>query len=238
MGRGHLKWALPRRMAMIGKRLACLIVAIAVAALGCANGRPKPMTCAVIGGVAGGTGGGFLGAARDTGSDWDYATGGAAVGGIALGVAGYYICRAMQVEEPPPPAPPGPPAAPVVEEEPVVVETLVAEKIVLRGVNFDFDKSEIRPDAAVILDEAVSILSGQPGTRVRVEGHTCSMGPDAYNQGLSERRAASVRRYLVDHGIEASRLTSVGFGESSPIATNDTREGRALNRRVELQVLE
>jgi OOP family OmpA-OmpF porin len=223
-------------MAMIGKRLACLTVAIAVAALGCANGRPKPMTCAVIGGVAGGTGGGFLGAARDTGSDWDAATAGAAVGGIALGVAGYYICRAMQVEEAPPPAPP----APVAEEEvaPVVVETVVAEKIVLRGVNFDFDKSEIRPDAAVILDEAVSILSGKPDTQVRVEGHTCSMGPDAYNQGLSERRAASVRRYLVDHGIVGSRLTSVGFGESSPIATNDTREGRALNRRVELQVLE
>jgi outer membrane protein OmpA-like peptidoglycan-associated protein len=114
----------------------------------------------------------------------------------------------------------------------------VQEKIVLRGVNFDFDKAEIRPDAAVILDEAVSILSGAPDSQVRVEGHTCSMGPDTYNQGLSERRAASVLQYLVEHGIAASRLNSVGFGESRPIATNDTREGRALNRRVELQVLE
>ena len=114
----------------------------------------------------------------------------------------------------------------------------MAERIVLRGVNFDFDKSEIRPDAAVILDEAVSILSGKPDVQVRVAGHTDHTGPDAYNQGLSERRAASVVKYLTEHGIAASRLSSVGYGESRPIATNETREGRALNRRVELEVLE
>ena len=108
----------------------------------------------------------------------------------------------------------------------------------LRGVNFDFDKWEIRPDAAIILDEVVSLLSGRPDVEVRVEGHTDATGPEAYNQGLSERRAASVRKYLVEGGIAASRLTSAGLGESRPIATNDTREGRALNRRVELQVLE
>jgi len=217
---------------MTGKRFACLILVLAVAALGCANGRPKPVTCAVIGGLAGGGAGATVGLKTDSGSDWDAATGGAAVGGVALGVAGYYLCKMMQVEEAPPPAPAPPPAA--VEPPPVVV----AEKIVLRGVNFDFDKSGIRPDAAVILDEAVSMLSGAPDKQIRIEGHTCSMGPDAYNQGLSERRAASVRKYLADHGIAASRLSSIGFGESNPIASNDTREGRALNRRVELQVLE
>ena len=74
------------------------------------------------------------------------------------------------------------------------MEEEVQERIVLRGVNFDFDKSEIRPDAAVILDEVVSILSGKPGVQVLVAGHTCSMGPDHYNQSLSERRAASVRK--------------------------------------------
>jgi OOP family OmpA-OmpF porin len=223
-------------MTMSGKRFACLILVMAVAALGCANGRPKPVTCAVIGGLAGGGAGAVVGLKTDSGSDWDAATGGAAVGGVALGVAGYYICKALQVEEAPPPPPPPEPV--VVEEPAPVFGEVVAEKIVLRGVNFDFDKSEVRPDAAVILDEAVSILSGAPDGQVRVEGHTCSMGPDAYNQGLSERRAASVRKYLVEHGIAASRLTSVGFGESRPIATNDTREGRALNRRVELHVLE
>ena len=221
---------------MSGKRFACLIMVVAVAALGCANGRPKPLTCAVIGGLAGGVGGGFGGAKLDNGSDWDAAAGGAAVGGIVLGAAGYYLCKLVQVEEPPPPPPPPPP--PVVEEEVVVVEEVVAERIVLRGVNFDFDKWEIRPDAAVVLDQAASMLSGRPDIAVRVEGHTDATGPEAYNQGLSERRAASVRKYLADHGIAASRLTSAGFGESQPIAANDTREGRALNRQVELKVLE
>jgi outer membrane protein OmpA-like peptidoglycan-associated protein len=209
---------------------------VAVAALGCANGRPKPLTCAVIGGLAGGVGGGFTGASLDKGSDWDAAAGGAAVGGVVLGAAGYYLCKLVQVEEPPPPPPP---AEPVVEEPlPPVVEEVVAERIVLRGVNFDFDKWEIRPDAAVVLDQAASMLSGRSDIAVRVEGHTDATGPEAYNQGLSERRAASVRRYLSEGGLAASRLTSAGFGESQPIATNDTREGRALNRRVELQVLE
>jgi OOP family OmpA-OmpF porin len=225
------------RMVMSGMRFACLIMVVAVAALGCANGRPKPVTCAVIGGIAGGVGGGYVGAGRDTGSDWDAAAGGAAAGGILVGAAGYYLCKLAQVEEPPPPPPPPPP--PVVEEPPPpVVEEVVAERIVLRGVHFDFDKSDIRPDAAVILDEAASMLSGRPDISVRVQGHTDATGPEAYNEGLSERRAASVREYLVDKGIAASRLTSAGFGESQPMATNDTREGRALNRRVELQVLE
>jgi OOP family OmpA-OmpF porin len=119
------------------------------------------------------------------------------------------------------------------------MEPPVAEKVILRGVNFDFDKDVIRADAAVILDEAASILTeNHSGASVRIEGHADWTGPDAYNQGLSERRASSVRKYLVSHGVDASRLTTAGFGESRPIASNDTREGRALNRRVELQVEE
>jgi OOP family OmpA-OmpF porin len=112
------------------------------------------------------------------------------------------------------------------------------ERIVLRGVNFDFDKATIRPDAAVILDEAASILNRNPGPRIRVAGHTDSTGPEAYNQVLSERRADAVKQYLVGQGVSASRLETVGYGESNPIASNETRDGRALNRRVELQVLE
>jgi OOP family OmpA-OmpF porin len=112
------------------------------------------------------------------------------------------------------------------------------ERIVLRGVNFDFDKSNIRPDAAVILDEAVRLLGGGSGPAVSIEGHTDWIGSDAYNAGLSERRANSVQAYLIEHGVSASRLSTVGYGESRPIASNDTREGRALNRRVELLVQE
>jgi OOP family OmpA-OmpF porin len=201
-------------MAMSGKRFACLILVVSMAALGCANGRPAPLACALVGQVG-------LAAAGVAAGDENAERIGYGVAGAVIGsAAGWYLCKLAQKEEPPKKARPKPPPPPPPEAE------QVQEKIVLRGVNFDFDKSEIRPDAAVILEEAASILSGTPDAQVRVEG------------GLSERRAASVRKYLVEHGIAASRLTSVGYGESRPIATNDTREGRALNRRVELQVLE
>jgi outer membrane protein OmpA-like peptidoglycan-associated protein len=108
--------------------------------------------------------------------------------------------------------------------------------IVLRGINFDFDKAVIKPEAEPVLDAAVDVLKENPDVKVRVGGHTDSVGTDAYNQGLSERRAKSVRDYLVKHGIDASRLTAVGFGESQPVADNKTKDGRAQNRRVTLDV--
>jgi OOP family OmpA-OmpF porin len=112
----------------------------------------------------------------------------------------------------------------------------------LRGVNFDFDKAEIRSDAAVILDEAASLVGDAlrecPGNSLAVEGHTDAIGTDAYNQGLSERRAAAVLDYLVGKGVSSSQLSATGFGESTPIATNDTSDGRALNRRVELRLVQ
>ena len=113
----------------------------------------------------------------------------------------------------------------------------------LRGVNFDFDKDTLRPESIAILDEAVSILGKYDQLRVEVAGHTDAIGTDAYNQGLSERRAKAVYDYLTSHGIDASRLTGPnGFGESRPIAPNtnadgsDNPEGRARNRRTELNV--
>ena len=107
----------------------------------------------------------------------------------------------------------------------------------LRGVNFDFDKSSLRPDAVAILSEAVSILQKYPELRVEVAGHTDSIGTDAYNQGLSERRARAVYDYLTSNGIDASRLVGPnGYGENRPIDTNDTSDGRARNRRTELNV--
>jgi OOP family OmpA-OmpF porin len=106
----------------------------------------------------------------------------------------------------------------------------------LRGVNFDFDSARLRPDAIATLDEAVSILRRYDTIRVEVAGHTCSIGDEAYNQRLSERRAKVVFDYLVEKGIAANRLNWVGYGESRPIASNDTREGRVMNRRTELKV--
>ncbi len=107
----------------------------------------------------------------------------------------------------------------------------------LKGVNFDFDKATLRPDAVAILDEAVAILTKYPELKVAVAGHTDSVGSEQYNQGLSERRARTVFDYLTGHGIDAGRLIGPqGFGESKPIDTNDTKEGRANNRRTELDV--
>ena len=129
---------------------------------------------------------------------------------------------------PPPPAPaptPAPPPAPA----PITID--------LNGVNYDFDKSTLRPDALAILGEATEILKRYPDLRVEVAGHTDSVGTAAYNQGLSERRAKAVYDYLTSNGIDSSRLAGpVGYGLTRPIDTNETKEGRARNRRTELNV--
>jgi OOP family OmpA-OmpF porin len=129
---------------------------------------------------------------------------------------------------PPPPPPPPPPVAPAAPVDD-------CGRIVLRGVNFAFDSAEIDPASSVVLDAAADQLKECPNVSVRVEGHTDSIGSDAYNQGLSERRAEGVQSHLIGRGVSASRLTAIGYGESQPIASNDTEEGRALNRRVELK---
>ncbi|MBI3783557.1 MAG: OmpA family protein [Deltaproteobacteria bacterium] len=149
-----------------------------------------------------------------------------AVGGITM----KYRFNGPQAAPPPPPPPPVAQAAPPPPPPPA------KKKIILRGVNFDFNKSDIRKDAAQILDEAASVLKEEGAVGVMVVGHTDSKGADAYNQKLSERRAKSVREYLVKKGISASRLTTKGLGETQPVATNDSDEGRAQNRRVELLV--
>ena len=103
--------------------------------------------------------------------------------------------------------------------------------------NFDFNKSNIRSDARPILDEAIRTLQEERHIRVSVEGHTDAIGSDAYNQRLSERRAGSVADYLSRGGISRSRMSTIGYGESRPVASNDTDDGRAQNRRVELRIV-
>lgn len=110
------------------------------------------------------------------------------------------------------------------------------EIIKLNGIRFHNNKADITPTAAAILDKAVATLKRRASIKVEVAAHTDSKASDEYNQALSDRRAASVMSYLVSHGIDASRLTSKGYGESSPVASNSTKAGRAQNRRVELRV--
>jgi outer membrane protein OmpA-like peptidoglycan-associated protein len=111
-------------------------------------------------------------------------------------------------------------------------------RIVLRGAGFNFDKAVIRPDAGVIFDAAAEILRKNGDVQVQVAGHTCSVGSEAYNDGLSRRRAQAVVDYLISRGIAADRLKPVGYGERAPVADNATKEGRVQNRRVELNILE
>lgn len=105
----------------------------------------------------------------------------------------------------------------------------------ISDVLFDFDKAIIKERYVPELDKWVEYFKNNPDQTANIYGHTDSTGPEKYNQGLSERRAKAVVKYLVDHGVEPERLTAQGFGETEPVAGNDTREGRQKNRRVEME---
>ncbi len=110
--------------------------------------------------------------------------------------------------------------------------------VVLHGVEFDIDKDTLRPASLTTLDEVAASLKDWTDTRLEVQGHCSEPGSDEHNMDLSRRRAAAVKDYLVSRGISASRLEANGYGETRPIAGNDTKAGRQLNRRVELHVIE
>ncbi len=106
-------------------------------------------------------------------------------------------------------------------------------KIVLRSVQFALASAVINHESAAILDEVSAIIK-KSGRSIQVDGHTCSLGSDQYNMGLSQRRAASVKAYLVKKGVSASAITTAGYGESQPKFDNSTDQGRRLNRRAEI----
>jgi OOP family OmpA-OmpF porin len=212
---------------------------------GCAMTQ-KQRDCAVLGGLTGAIVGGGVGAGvgPEIGAhkDHDRIAGlgaGIGIGALLGGLIGYWMCEgeappAAAAPEPrastPPPPPPPPAPAPT-----------ESKRIVLRGINFDFDKSNIKREFVPVLDEAAQILKDNANIKVTIEGHTDSRGADDYNQRLSERRARAVKQYLVSRGVEANRLDTVGKGEKEPIADNmkngrDNPEGRAMNRRAELKV--
>jgi OOP family OmpA-OmpF porin len=111
---------------------------------------------------------------------------------------------------------------------------VIDRKLTLEGVNFDNDSARLRAESHAILDQAVETLKDWGDAKVEVAGHTDSVSSDAYNLNLSQRRAETVRAYLIDKGIAADRLSAKGYGESRPVADNGTEEGRFKNRRVEL----
>lgn len=108
--------------------------------------------------------------------------------------------------------------------------------LTLTGVNFRFDSANLEPESGRILDQAAHTLKMAGSIEVRVVGHTDNIGSNAYNQHLSERRANTVRDYLAAHGVNNIRMSTEGMGESQPVASNSTEEGRYQNRRVEFHV--
>ncbi len=125
--------------------------------------------------------------------------------------------------------PPSPPSAPAPK---------VLGSIIFRNILFDFDKSNIKPESYQILDEVTEYLKANADIKMEVQGHTDSVGTAEYNLKLSDRRAASVKKYLVDKGVEADRLKTKGYGLTKPVVSNDTEENRAMNRRVEFKPIQ
>ncbi|OYY81592.1 MAG: hypothetical protein B7Y33_01475 [Hydrogenophilales bacterium 16-62-9] len=125
-------------------------------------------------------------------------------------------------------------AAPKPAPVPAAEPAPLPRKLVLEGVNFDYDKATLRQEDLAIIDENAENLKKWGDVDVEIAGHTDNRGNDKYNMHLSQHRAAAVRAYLISKGISADRLTAKGYGESQPVADNNTDEGRAKNRRVEL----
>ncbi len=205
-------------------RTAVPVIFMTTVLAGCAGVQKQDWpTCAAVGGV----GGAALGAIESS----VYAGWGAVIGG---GMAAAYCWvhgedgqQTLAVVETVEPAPmPEPEPEPVAE--PVRVEL---------DVKFDFDRAEVRSESYSDIQNLADFMKQYPQTSTVVEGHTDSVGTDAYNQRLSERRANAVRDVLVNqYGVEGNRVNSVGYGESRPVADNATEEGRAINRRVEAEV--
>jgi outer membrane protein OmpA-like peptidoglycan-associated protein len=204
-------------MSIIGKALPLIVASTFLT--GCAGLQKTDWpTCAAIGGV----GGAALGAIES--SAW---AGGGAVVGAGMAAAYCWVHGASDEQ--------------VVMVEEVVEEVAVAEPAeavrVELDVKFDFDKAQVKPESYGDIKNLADFLTQYPQTTTVVEGHTDSVGSDAYNQTLSERRANAVRDVLVNqYGVGSDRVNAVGYGESRPVADNASADGRAVNRRVEAEV--
>ena len=121
----------------------------------------------------------------------------------------------------------------------LTLKALEVKKVfVFQNILFDFDKASLKPESLPIVDEIVVTMLSNPEIKIEISGHTCDIGKDSYNLELSKRRAKTIVDYLVTKGVEATRLTSEGYGETKPLNGNKTLKERQQNRRVEVKVLQ
>jgi outer membrane protein OmpA-like peptidoglycan-associated protein len=212
------------------KRLTIIFAAGALALGGCATtsetddgGNDKTVTGAIVGGILGGV------VAHNTGKQSSGKTAmgviaGAAVGGAIGNTVDKKEAQLRQIAS---------------ERDAKDMEVTRVREDLLRisvssEASFDFDRAELRPEFKPTLNQVADVLYNDPNQRLRVVGHTDSQGSEAYNQGLSERRAQATANYLISQGVAASQVVVEGRGESEPRADNSTAAGRAQNRRVEI----
>ena len=209
------------RIANTARALSAFVVAGAVVLSGCA-GMSQKQKGAVIGATAGAAAGAVIG--NQTGSTVRGAIIGAVVGGAAGAVIGHQMDQQAKELE---------------QSIPGATITRVGEGIAVSfpsGILFPFNSTDILPAGRDNLRQLASSLDKYPNSDILIVGHTDSVGTDAYNQDLSQRRALAASAYLQSLGVPASRLQTQGRGETEPIASNDTDDGRQRNRRVEIAI--
>ena len=203
------------------KNLTIIILGAALILQGCAS-MNKTQKGAVVGTATGTAMGAVIG--RASGNTALGAVIGAAVGGTAGAIIGHQMDK--QAEE-------------IKDKVPEAKVERVGEGIVVElssQILFGFDQADLSTEAKSNLDQLVKVLNEYPDTDIELQGHTDSRGSEAYNQTLSERRAGAVSSYLASRGINNTRLSTKGFGETMPKYDNDSEEGRAQNRRVEFLI--
>lgn len=182
---------------------------------------------AAIGGVGGALGGYLLGDLVGGRNDRTEKILGAGIGGLAgAGIGTYMDRQERQLRE----RTAGTDVQVIRQGDDLVLN-------IPSGITFAYDSANVQPQFQRTLDQVAQTLAEYNQTYIDVYGHTDSTGSDAYNQALSERRAASVADYLAGRGVQQARIGTRGYGETQPIASNDTEEGRAANRRVEIKIV-